>query len=95
MSRVGKFNLFLFSLTVIAFIFVMVSRNKEVVTSDLPKPVPVVKPSVEIVEQAESIFGYTSVGETPPGESETVHITKAITIINPHDFPVTIGGGNQ
>ncbi|QMV41649.1 hypothetical protein [Cohnella cholangitidis] len=58
-----------------------------------PKTVPVVevKPTVEILEQAESIYGYTSVGETPPGESETVYLTKAITITNPHDFPVIIG----
>lgn len=91
MSKVWKFNLFLMAVVVIAIFSLMKDKKSEVVTPD-PIPVVEVQPSVEIVEEAESIYGYTSVGETPPGESETVYLTKAITVTNPHDFPVIIGG---
>ncbi|QJD85193.1 hypothetical protein [Cohnella herbarum] len=91
MSRIWKFNLFLLALIIIAILYVMFMNKSEEV-APAPKPVIAVKPSVEIIEQGESIYGYTSTGETPQGDSERVYFAKALTITNPHDFPITIIG---
>lgn len=92
MSKVWKFNLFLMAMIVISILYVTLTKNNDRGAAPTPLPVVEVDPSVEIIEQGESIYGYTSSGETPPGESETVYLTKALTIMNPHDFPITISG---
>ncbi|MWV45021.1 hypothetical protein GRF59_15465 [Paenibacillus sp. HJL G12] len=90
MSKVWVLNIFLLAMVVIALIFLI--GRKDIKVGSPSEPPPIVKPSIEIVEQGESVYGYTNDGETVSGKSEHVYLTQAVTIYNPHDFPVTVGG---
>lgn len=88
MSKLWKFNLLL--LAVIAVVLLMMNKpepEEEPVAEAAADPAP----SVVVLNEAERIFGYTSAGPAKPGESELLHLTKALTVKNPHDYPVTIG----
>jgi len=88
MSKVWIFNFFLLVAVVVAIVFVKNINDNP--AAPAPIPVQEAKPKLEIVEQGESLYGYTANGETPPGESEFVYLTKAMTVRNPNDYPVRL-----
>lgn len=99
MSKVWIFNLILFLVIIFAGFIIGIGYLINMFKSlEFQEPVPRIavespveaEPSIEIVEEVESVFAYTYEGESVPRESENVYLTKVLTLTNPNDYPVTV-----